>query len=70
MNMLEIAQKILQTASVMRAAKNVVKTWEEGLLVDKEDYFQGGLDISILRDALGGYISEEVMLEVTGDEEE
>ena len=59
--LLDIARSALQAEAVRRAAVAVVKEWQDGIITTKEGYGCGGLTISCLRDALGGYIPDDVM---------
>ena len=59
-SLLDIAQTALQAESVRRAAVAVVKEWQDGIITTKEGHGCGGLTIACLRDALGGYIPDDV----------
>jgi hypothetical protein len=65
---LEIVKSLLSAEAIRRAALQVVEEWERGIITDKPDYGCGGLSLACLRDTLNGYISEDLVNEVTGEE--
>ena len=66
-SLLDIARTALQAEAVRRAAEAVVKEWQNGIITTKEGYGCGGLTIASLRDALGGYIPDDVTSDMSND---
>ena len=66
-HMLDLASAALQAETVRRAAEAVVKEWQDGIITTKEGYGCGGLAIARLRDALGGYVPDEVIADMSNN---
>lgn len=64
---LDIARTALQAEAIRRAAEAVVKEWQDGTITTKEGYGCGGLTIACLRDALGGYIPDDVIADMSNE---
>jgi len=64
-SLLDIARTALQAEAVRRAAEAVVKEWQDGIITNKEGYGCGGLTIACLRDALGGFVSDDVIADMS-----
>jgi len=64
-SLLDIARTALQAEAVRRAAEAVVREWQGGIITTKEGYGCGGLTIACLRDALGGYVPDDVIADMS-----
>ena len=63
-----MAELLLRCEAIRLAARDVLKEWDSGLLTALSG-FSAGITVECLRDALNGYIPEDVLSQLNdGDE--